>query len=58
MHIELFLEEPSAEAFMQGFLPKVLPGETTWNPIVFQGKPEEIGNVFAEFQKFLYQGAA
>ena len=22
------------------------------------GKPEEIGNVFAEFQKFLYQGAA
>jgi hypothetical protein len=38
MHIELFLEEPSAEAFLSGFLPKLLPAGTTWNPIVFQGK--------------------
>lgn len=40
MHIELFLEEPSAEAFLQGFLPRILPKGTTWNPIVFQGKSD------------------
>jgi hypothetical protein len=38
MHIELLLEEPSAEAFFNGFLAKLLQKGTTWNPIVFQGK--------------------
>ena len=45
MHIELFLEEPSAEAFLQGLLPKLVPGGTTWNPIVFQGKTDLLGNL-------------
>ena len=45
MHIELFLEEPSAEAFLQGFLHKLLPAETTWNPIVFQGKSDLLKNL-------------
>ncbi|BCU79271.1 DUF4276 family protein [Luteolibacter sp. LG18] len=40
MHIELILEEPSAEAFFQGFFPRILPAGTTWNPIVFQGKAD------------------
>lgn len=40
MHIELILEEPSAEAFFQGFLPRILPEGVTWNPIVFQGKAD------------------
>ena len=44
MHIELFLEEPSAEAFLQGLLPKFVAGGTTWNPIVFQGKTDLLGN--------------
>jgi hypothetical protein len=45
MHIELFLEEPSAEAFLQGLLPKLVPVGTTWNPIVFQGKTDLLGNL-------------
>jgi hypothetical protein len=44
MHIEFFLEEPSAEAFMRGFLPKLLP-DSTWNPIVFQGKSDLLKNL-------------
>ena len=45
MHIELFLEEPSSEAFLSGFLHKLLPAGTTWNPIVFQGKPDLLANL-------------
>ena len=44
MHIELFLEEPSAEAFLQGLLPRLMPVGTTWNLIVFQGKTDLLGN--------------
>lgn len=40
MHIEFLLEEPSAEAFLRGLLPKLLPPDVTWNPVVFQGKPD------------------
>ena len=40
MHIELLLEEPSAEAFLSAFLPRVLPAGTTLRPIVFQGKQD------------------
>jgi hypothetical protein len=45
MHIELFLEEPSAEAFLAGFLHHLLPPDTTWNPIVFQGKSDLLANL-------------
>ena len=45
MHIELLLEEPSAEAFMRGFLPKLLAEGDTWNPVVFQGKSDLLGNL-------------
>ena len=45
MHIEILLEEPSAEAFMQGFMAKLLPAEITWNPIVFQGKSDLLKNL-------------
>lgn len=38
MHIEMLLEEPSAEAFLNGFLPRILPEATTWRLIPFQGK--------------------
>jgi hypothetical protein len=38
MHLEFLLEEPSAEAFLTGFLPRILPDGTTWNLIQFQGK--------------------
>lgn len=45
MHLELFLEEPSAEACLQGLLPKLVPGGTTWNPVVFQGKTDLLANL-------------
>ena len=45
MHLELFLEEPSAEACLQGLLPKLVPDGTTWNPVVFQGKTDLLANL-------------
>lgn len=45
MHIELLLEEPSAEAFLKVLMPKLVPDGATWNPIVFQGKSDLLGNL-------------
>lgn len=45
MHIELLLEEPSAEAFLQGLMPRLVPSGTTWSPIVFQGKGDLLGKL-------------
>jgi len=45
MHIELLLEEPSAEAFLRELLPKIVPAGTTWNPVVFQGKMNLLANL-------------
>ncbi len=35
MHLERLLEEPSAEAFFAGFLPKIMPAGSTRNLIHF-----------------------
>ncbi len=40
MHIEMLLEEPSTEAFLHGFLPRILPDTTSWRLIPFQGKSD------------------
>ena len=45
MHILFFLEEPSAEAFLRGVLPKLLSNDTTWEMIVFQGKRDLLKNL-------------
>ncbi len=45
MHIEFFLEEPSAEAFLQGMLQKLLPAGVTSSFIVFQGKHDLLANL-------------
>jgi len=45
MHVEFFLEEPSAEAFLQGILGKLLPSGSTWSFIVFQGKHDLLANL-------------
>lgn len=45
MNIEFLLEEPSAEAFLEGFLPKILPEGTTWTLIKFQGKMDLLANL-------------
>jgi hypothetical protein len=40
MHVEFLLEEPSAEAFLEGILPRLLPAGATANLIAFQGKTD------------------
>jgi hypothetical protein len=45
MHIELLLEEPSAEAFFADFLPKIVAEGTTWRLIPFQGKADLLANL-------------
>lgn len=45
MHIEFLLEEPSAEAFLQGLLPRLLPPGASWNTVVFQGKEDILNNL-------------
>lgn len=52
MHIEFFLEEPSIEAFLREFLPKVLPGETSWSPILFQGKTDLLSNLLPRLRAY------
>jgi hypothetical protein len=45
MHLEFLLEEPSAEAFLSGFLPRIVAQGTTWNLIQFQGKADLLANL-------------
>lgn len=52
MHLELLLEEPSSEAFLQGALSKLLPEGTTWNPIVFQGKSDLLKNLESRLKAY------
>ncbi|MBL0127741.1 MAG: DUF4276 family protein [Flavobacteriales bacterium] len=40
MTVEFFLEEPSAEAFLQAFVAKLLPADTEVVFRVFRGKPD------------------
>lgn len=52
MHIELLLEEPSAEAFFRELMPKILPPQTTWTAIVFQGKADLLKNLEARLKGY------
>lgn len=52
MHVVFLLEEPSAEAFLQGFLPKLLPAETSWDLIAFQGKTDLLGKLEARLRGY------
>ena len=40
IQLVFFLEEPSAEAMLQGFLPKILPEGLSYRCIVFEGKQD------------------
>ena len=40
MHLVFMLEEPSTEAFLQGFLPGVFPDGVSWDLHPFNGKQE------------------
>lgn len=52
MHIEFLLEEPSAEAFLREVINKLVPPATTWNFIVFQGKPDLLVNLRARLRAY------
>ena len=45
MHLEILVEEPSAEAFLDGFLPRIIPAGTSVKLIPFQGKKDLLGNL-------------
>jgi hypothetical protein len=45
MHVEFLLEEPSAEAFLQGLVARLLPLSASYNFVVFQGKSDLLKNL-------------
>ena len=45
MHIEFFLEEPSAEEALKAILPKILSNNVTFNFLVFEGKDDLLNNL-------------
>jgi hypothetical protein len=45
MHIEFLLEEPSAEALLNGIVAKLLPSGASWRFVVFQGKHDLLVNL-------------
>lgn len=44
-HFEILVEEPSMEAFLNSFLPRLLPEETDHNIHPFQGKSDLLGRL-------------
>lgn len=52
MHVEFLLEEPSAEAFLQGIVAKLLPAGATYNFIVFQGKTDLLANLVPRLRAY------
>ena len=52
MHIVFLLEEPSAEAFLQGVVGKLLPKGTSWNFVVFQGKHNLLANIVPRLKAY------
>ena len=52
MHIEFLLEEPSAEALLEGLLPRMLPVETTWKLHGFQGKDDLLKNLASRLKGY------
>jgi hypothetical protein len=45
MHLEFLVEELSAEALLNGLLPKLLPAGITWKIHAFQGKRDLLANL-------------
>ncbi len=45
MHIQVLVEEPSAESAIRCLLPKLLPDTATFDVHVYQGKPDLLGKL-------------
>ena len=52
MHVEFLLEEPSAEAFLQGIVARLLPEGTSCGFVVFQGKADLLKNLESRLRAY------
>ena len=52
MHIEFFLEEPSAEEALKAILPKILSNDVTFDFLVFEGKDNLLNNLSARLNGY------
>jgi len=52
MHVLFFIEEPSAEAALANLLPQLLPEQSTFQMIVFQGKTDLLNNLAARLRGY------
>jgi hypothetical protein len=52
MHVVFFVEEPSVEAALTNLLPRLLPDQTTFQFIVFQGKPDLLDNLLSRLRGY------
>ena len=52
MHIEFFLEEPSAEETLKAILPKMLSNDITFDFLIFQGKDDLLNNLSARLNGY------
>lgn len=52
-----FLEEPSAEAMLEGLLPRIVPEGITWRTIVFEGKQDMEKRIVKRLRGYINPGA-
>ena len=52
MHIEFFLEEPSAQETLKAILPKILSNDVTFDFLVFEGKDDLLNNLSARLMGY------
>ena len=52
MHVLFFVEEPSVEAALVNLLPKMLPVQTTYQFIIFQGKTDLLNHLVARLKGY------
>lgn len=52
MHVVFLLEELSAEALLQELLPRLLPAETSFEQVVFQGKKDLLAQLAARLKAY------
>lgn len=52
-----FLEEPSAEAMLEGLLPRLVPEGITWRTIVFEGKQDMEKRIIKRLRGYINPGA-
>jgi hypothetical protein len=52
MHIEFLVEEPSMQAALENLLPRLLPAQTTFRILAFQGKPDLLSKLSVRLRAY------